>query len=251
MTIIVHDWYVSPYMICMILAFIISFALSWLMLRQDIPNRIIGLSLFMNIVFIAIGGKAYTTVFSYDFRIPEIYNSKYLNVLAIPFSSMGAMFGMLISIWVFNWIYGKDKEKFWKIYALQLPLLYSVSKIGCLLMGCCHGIEYDGVLGIKYIAENDNISYGLPIETVFPVQLCETILFAVIFGCFFSYYMRNKSYSVELLCCICAVAKGILEVLREGHLRHELNSNQMFCVMVFGVAVLIYWIKKARNFNCI
>lgn len=250
MVITVHYWHVSPYMVCMIAAFVISYIIIFALLKKhNVEGRIIGLSLLMNIVFIGIGGKLYTFIFSYKCVIPQLYDSNFLNICAIPFSSMGAMFGMLVSIVGFNYINGTDSKLFWKAYALQLPLLYSISKIGCLLMGCCHGISYEGILKVTYKAADGEVTFAIPEFNVFPVQLCETIAFAIIFAIFLRMYIAKDNYSVEMLCVICAITKGLLEILREEHIGHILNINQIFCLLVMCGAIAVFGFRKVKYFK--
>lgn len=63
-----------------------------------------------------------------------------------------------------------------------IPLGHAIGRIGCLLGGCCYGMEYDGPLAIHY----PHSLLGLPPEQgYFPVQpleaLCNVAIFAVLF----------------------------------------------------------------------
>lgn len=51
-----------------------------------------------------------------------------------------------------------------------VPLGHALGRIGCVLAGCCHGMEYEGFLALHY----PNSVLGLPAEQgYFPVQLVE------------------------------------------------------------------------------
>ena len=58
-----------------------------------------------------------------------------------------------------------DGQTLAKEYLFLLPLLHAFWKIGCLLGGCCYGIEYKGPLAIIYPS---NVNIEFPVDVVFP-----------------------------------------------------------------------------------
>ena len=156
---------IPPYVVMIVLACAIGIAMQYIMNRKrGIDKKIAGfvalLSPFMSFFFgflltyVSSGGKSF------------------------GLSSIGGLVGMYGSVLTLALIVG-DKEQSRVMFencTLALPLMYSVSKLGCLFAGCCHGRPYSGPFSIEYT--------GKVTETggVFPVQLSETVVFFLIFA---------------------------------------------------------------------
>jgi len=239
MVIKITDYPVPPYGICMGLAFIVSFLIAYYLLRKvGIPSEIIRLSILMNVVFVLIGGKIYTVLVATDDNV-RLWNAS--------FSSVGGLIGMLVGIELFNKIYDQNKTAFRSIYILVIPLLYGISKIGCLLAGCCCGIPYSGIGSVKYIISIKNtqnsawnvVSTHIPSENVFPVQLIEAFIFALIF--IFGYFLYKRQMAMRattfvlLAGCVC---KFSLEYLRWDNIDRMINANQMICLLLFIITIV-------------
>ena len=37
-----------------------------------------------------------------------------------------------------------------RLFSVTLPLIYGLAKIACFIVGCCHGIPYDGLFSVTY-----------------------------------------------------------------------------------------------------
>ena len=87
--------------------------------------------------------------------------------LVFGFSSYGGLIGMILALYIFCMVFKYNKSLFFKHVFLCLPLMYSIGKIGCFLVGCCYGIQYNGFGSIKYLT-----SRGAPLNVnLFPIQL--------------------------------------------------------------------------------
>lgn len=159
-------------------------------------------------------------------------------------SSMGGLAGMYAA----SLFVALVKRKYGETGVLMqnctfvLPLIYSISKIGCLFAGCCHGIEYDGIFSIKYIRAEDSI-------TVFPVQAAETLVFAVIFAAGMMLLKKRKNSSVFVVFMLSAVSKGMLDFLRISHSGKIITFNQILCIILIasGFAVRIINQRKSEK----
>lgn len=225
------DFTISPYVVMFLLSFICSFIIVFLLLRRKgVPARFIGYSMFLNIVMILCGAKMYS-VFTSGFR---------QSILTSGISSLGGVIGLFGGTIIFGRIYSEGRKLFLQTYSLVIPLMYGIAKIGCYLVGCCHGIPYAGPLAISY----DNIVIqGGP---YFPVQLTETITFVLIFLiCLGIYFSKHSDYVVPVTMILCAAGKFSLEYLREEHIGKILSVNQFICIcfMIWGI-ILIFKNKK-------
>lgn len=62
--------------------------------------------------------------------------------------SFGAVLGALLTGWVVARLRRQSAAESLDVVALVLPLILGVYRIGCLLNGCCYGVETDGILGV-------------------------------------------------------------------------------------------------------
>ena len=222
---------ISPYPFTFLASFVLSFLIVFALLRhQGIPANLIGYSMFLNIVMTLCGAKMYS-VFTSGFK---------QNILNSGISSLGGVIGLFAGTILFGYIYREGRKEFLKTYTLVVPLMYSIAKIGCYLMGCCHGIPYDGPLCVSY--QNDLIQGG----PYFPVQLSETVVFLLIFLiCLGIYRSKHTDYVVPAVMILCAIGKFSLEYLREEHIGKILSANQWVCIgfVLWGLS-LIYKNKR-------
>ena len=218
---------VSPYAVMFLLAFICSFVIVFILLRRKgFPVSFIGYSMFLNLVMTLTGAKLYTVITS-GFR---------QSILTSGISSLGGVIGLLAGTFIFGLIYKAGQKILLQTYCLVIPLMYSIAKIGCYLVGCCHGIPYTGPLAISY---DNMVMQGGP---YFPVQLAETITFALIFLiCLKIYFSEHNNYVVPLVMLLCAVGKFSLEYLREEHIGKILSANQLVCIgfALWGIVLIL------------
>lgn len=221
---------ISPYAITFLLAFIVSFAIVFILLsKRGIPANYIGYSMFLNVVLILYGAKLFTVVTS-GFKT-SIWNA--------GFSSLGGAIGLLLGIFIFGCMYKEGRSALFESYITVLPLMYSVSKIGCYLVGCCHGIPYSGPFAVSY--SGDYIQGG----PYFPVQLVESVTFACIFLVIFYLYMRgNRKHLIPTVMILCASTKFSLDYLREYHLSKIISANQLVCIIFFVWGILAIYKKR-------
>ncbi len=218
---------ISPYPFTFLASFLISFMIVFILLRKrDIPARYIGYSMFLNLVMSLSGAKMYSVITS-GFR---------QNILNAGISSLGGVIGLFAGTLLFGWIYKEGRKHILQAYSLVIPLMYSIAKIGCYLMGCCHGIPYDGPLSVIY---NNSAVQGGP---YFPVQLTETLCFFLIFIIGLGIYCsKYADYVVPAVMMLCAAGKFSLEYLREEHMGKILSTNQFICIaFALWGAILIY-----------
>ncbi len=274
MTIYVHDWAVSPYAVCMLLALAVGFGGAYLLLRrQGIEARLAGLSALMNIVFVLLGGKLYTIIvnafqcyagvvaqnadcISTQLAADTSGRGILGRLLYSPFSSVGGLLGMIGGIELFCLMLGDeladDKKAVREVYILQIPLIYSISKAGCFLMGCCYGISYNGPGHICYETQfadtgsevAQSILNYLPQGNLFPIQLVTSLIFMGIYVSELIRYKKKTSVAIELL-ILGGLAKFLEEFLRADR-TGLLDSNQLVCLIVIAIALIILRLKKAQ-----
>ncbi|SFC17091.1 Prolipoprotein diacylglyceryl transferase [Ruminococcus albus] len=123
---------------------------------------------------------------------------------------------------------------------VMLPLMYSVSKVGCFLAGCCYGFEYDGIFAVEYSGQ---YAHECP---AFPVQAAETISFLLIFLIGVILYTKKMRYAVQVIFITSASAKCMLDFLRASHDGIILSLTQVFCIILAFIGV-VWLIVKMKN----
>ena len=157
-------------------------------------------------------------------------------------SSIGGLVGMYGSVLTMALIV-RDSEKsriMFENCTLVLPIMYSVSKIGCLLAGCCHGRPYSGPFALEYT--------GKVTETgsVFPVQLSETVVFFIIFVTGILMFAKGSKAVIPMVFIASAAAKGLLDFTRESHVGRILSLNQILCFVMLA-AFIVYLLMKNKK----
>ena len=228
MEIVVKQGGISPYTICFLAAFLLDYLyVAYELRRTGVPRKHILYSFMLNTVLILYGGINYTT-------ITEIIAKR--QVERVGFSGLGGVIGMVLGVVVFGWISREHRDDIRRTYIVSLGLMYSVSKLGCFLVGCCYGVPYEGFGSVTYIKEGME-----PIGRV-PVQLLEVILFAVLFMLVHFYGKKHKDKAIIASFMVYSLGKFSLDYLREYTSRPVFSHNQLVCIVIFllGIGLLIY-----------
>ncbi len=211
-----------------LLSFLISFMIAVIMMiRKGVDKKKALFSAMFNFICSLYFAYLFSVVTSGDIL-------KYLK--SISFSSIGGLIGVAVGVIVLSFLFKEYRSPLIKAYALVIPLMYSISKMGCFLVGCCYGIEYDGPFSVTYsgrLAHRPNVE-------LFPVQLMEVVVFFVIFwvGLILEYKIRSK-YSVSILVIICALTKGSLDFLRSSHVDQIISVNQAACIVIIIISLIV------------
>lgn len=220
---------IPPYVVMIVIACAVGIAMQYIMNRKrGIDKKIAGfvalLSPFMSFFFgllltyVSSGGKSF------------------------GLSSIGGLVGMYGSVLTLALIVG-DKEKSRAMFencTLALPLMYSVSKLGCLFAGCCHGRPYSGPFSIEYTGKVTEAG------GVFPVQLSETVVFFLIFAAGVIMFAKGSKSAVYAVFIASAAAKGLLDFTREDHIGKIVSLNQILC-FVMMIVCIVYLVIKSKK----
>lgn len=223
----------SPYAMAIFASLIAGFVCAGvIMVRNKIPGIIVFLSLLIN--------SALTLYFGILFSVLTTLASKHRFELGL--SSAGGAIGILVGTVLIYLICQNKNYPLLKGYALSLALMYSVSKVGCFLSGCCSGREYHGFGCVTYHGEGAHI-HPYP---VFPVPLLETIVFFIIFMVFAILFKRVKTTTMLI---VYAVAKFATDFLRESHEGVILSVNQGFCLLIAVLCIVYICIEPKLKFT--
>lgn len=141
-----------------------------------------------------------------------------------------------------------------KIIIPYIPIGHAIGRIGCLLAGCCYGMEYSGPFAIYY---SNSITGLLPTQGYFPVQILEALLNICI--CLILLKARKKTTQKFELLALYSILYGcvrfLLEFLRGDSIRgiyHSISTSQWISLILFVLGILyIIYLKTAKKRDCI
>ena len=198
-------------------------------------NEIIGLLLYENVGIIG-GAKILSYLQNYS-----RYNGEF-KFIQLGLSSYGAVFGVILFLLLFCFQFKKSLKELLYIFMPSLPLMYAIGKIGCFLVGCCYGIEYNGIFKVVY-KFSDSVPSGI---SLFPVQIFETIVFMLIFIYMIIKHLK-KQFNIKTLgisIILCGLAKFLLDFLRMSHKNTILSLNQYISIVFIVIGLIIYYKNK-------
>ena len=171
-----------------------------------------------------------------------LLNNNSKSIIHSGMSSYGGLIGAIIMIVIFKIIYKLDLKNLILVILPSIPLMYSVGKIGCYLVGCCGGFIYSGIGAVSYKYSK----YMDPNLTYFPVQLLETIVFFLIFLYIIIINKKGKyNYdSINKIFILCISAKFLLDYFRKEHNGLELSINQYVSIVIILFIIIYNWYKK-------
>lgn len=138
-------------------------------------------------------------------------------------SSLGAAIGMFLCTGIYPKVrHIKSFKNTLRIMTYCLPLIYALSKFGCLINGCCCGEIAD-----------------------IPIQIIESAIFLTIF-----FIVSLTEIPTTATVMLCAIAKIFVENYRDGMAFP--NANQIVCIGIIlcniaWIAVNIIKRRKLKN----
>lgn len=229
---IVPAFDISLYPFFFIGSFVIAFTLSYVILHiEGIPNQIIALNSILVLIMCLFGAMSFDVIrsgFSKSF-------------MEAGFSSLGGAIGLLLAVLIMSFIYPQGKESLIRTFTLMIPLMYSISKLGCFFAGCCRGIPYTGFGAVRYNNQ------AVVTDYVFPIQLVESIAFLFIFLVGVMLLIKHNTDLVAIVMWLCAIGKFSLDFLREEHIGKVLTVNQIISMVFLIISINIYIISRAKK----
>lgn len=163
----------------------------------------------------------------------------------------GGLIGGMIAGLIFGKIKKYDMIEVSDICAPMAPLFHTFGRIGCVLGGCCYGIECD----FGYTIHNNDLIFGLSGVNRFPVQLLEAILNFCLF-LLLHYLLKKDKFKGRLFAMyllIYSIIRFLDEFLRgdayRGYL-FGLSTSQIISILLFVgsiIYLIIFNVKKKKG----
>ena len=155
----------------------------------------------------------------------------------------GGLIGAVVFLYIYCRQYKVDFVAFIDVFAVMIPFVHGVGRIGCFLAGCCYGIEYHGPFAVQFPYQE-----GVPeLSEVpkFPVQLFEAGLNFIFFGVLLFLFMKvglraGKVLGVYLI--YYSIVRFILEYFRGDAIRGSigvLSTSQIISIVLLPIGIFL------------
>ena len=155
----------------------------------------------------------------------------------------GGLLGLLAGICIVAKIIKKAPVDILNFIAPSIPLFHGFARIGCLLSGCCYGVQWNW--GVRMVNSPEIVR--------FPVQLFESCCDFLIFTWLILYQKKSKHPQDILMKYLCsyAICRFILEFFRGDAVRglwlFGISTSQVISIIIVAIIVLAKIRRKKVN----
>lgn len=180
------------------------------------------------------------------------YPDKLWNIISIYISGgfvfYGGLIGAILGVFLASKYFKVPVFEQFNLMAPVIPLVHGFGRIGCHIVGCCYGMEYDGPLSICYEASN----YAPNGVGLFPVQMIEAIGDFVIFAVLISLVIAGKAqkYYMYIYLAAYSVMRFVLEFFRGDDYRGEVmgvSTSQIISIILWITLVTVFVVDKRKK----
>lgn len=204
--------------------------------------------LMLAIMGAIIGGRLLYTAMHYDemhslFEIVNVWNG--------GFAVLGSIIGIFISVSTYLALYHVPILPIADIISLYALLINSWGRVGCFLVGCCHGKIWYSPFATIY---TDPESYALLNVPLHPSQLYSVTTFMIVFAILYHYKEQLFKLSGTMF-GLYVIIIGLERTLNE-YFRYEydasnvlFNTHQIIGIILalIGIGIIIQSILKKRS----
>jgi phosphatidylglycerol:prolipoprotein diacylglycerol transferase len=165
-------------------------------------------------------------------------------------SIYGAVLGAMLAILIYCLV---NKLSFWQIGDISAPgalIGQAIGRVGCIIGGCCYGLENPPFCAIEYTSANHGL-YGTPIGIpLYPTQIYHLVWNLVAFGILWPLRTKLKPQGTVFLSYLALYALGDLMIrfLRQGTpFLFGMQQAQLIGIVVLLVTVPWLAIKLWRG----
>lgn len=216
---------ISTYILIIGIAFLISFIVFYKISKKNYIKLDIIYIYVINIVGFAIGSKLMSLISNnIEMTIYNFINSGY--------SFLGGILGSILVVVMYCKKYKLNFIDILSNFTVIYPLIYSISKIGCFLNGCCYGI----INNYK-----------------FPLPLVDTAIMLILFLILLVVTNKQKPLVTGIFFGIFSIVRFLEDYFRESRniLIVNFTLEQIVCGMLLITSVTIFIFRMHRKVNYI
>lgn len=202
-------------------------------------------------LFCILGAKIlYLLISIHTIELTKLNDLAYISTLMNGgFVFYGGFIGIFPALYLCRKKLGIHVSEYLQYCTGCFPIAHGFGRLGCYLVGCCHGIPYEGWFSVIY---SDSL-YAPNGVRLLPVQLLEA-LGEFIIGLFLVYSCKrlNGISAIAIYMTLYSGMRFFLEYLRGDFIRGSLyafSTSQCISIVVFiiGLSVCIYKVVQKRN----
>lgn len=218
----------STYMLIIGLAFIIAFFIFYKILNKNISKVDVLYIYVINITGFAIGSK-----------LLSLFSNKEMltlsNFINSGYSYVGGILGSILLIFIYCKRYKLDFKHILSVFSVIYPIIYSVSKIGCFLNGCCGGII------------NINNEYYK-----FPLQLIDSTIMFILFCTLLVLYIKKEKIVINLFFVTFSGIRFFEDFFRNDRniIIFNFTLEQVICIILIIIFFLVPMYKILKKAIC-
>ena len=164
----------------------------------------------------------------------------------------GAVLGAALGIWIYSHFSKQSFGYLADVIAPGIIMAQAIGRVGCVLNGCCYGLETDIFCAVIYTSPDSFAPIGVPVH---PTQIYEIIYNVMLFGVLLLLRGRFKPDGTLFLIYLglYSVWRFSISFLREGTpFLFELHQAQVIAIIVILIALYIFafkarWVKKVTE----
>lgn len=254
---------ITFYLLCGILGLAASIVVVCILVRKHnvTPSRFFGLYLCAGAGLFVGGHLLFFLVGLPDFIKYDVPTLKSFNdfISAFGIAASGMVFyGGLLMALLFMYLYCKSVKlpvrPYFNIMVVTFPLFHCFGRIGCVLSGCCYGIEYHGPLAINYSASliTRGVNDDLADFSRFPVQLLEALLELILFIVLLIIYTKKEdAFSVTTTYLLCYPVIRFFDEFLRGDVQRGIwgpfSTSQWISLAIFLITLIYRIVQQNRS----
>ena len=211
--------------------------------RAKLPGIDVLFTALFGLIGVGVGGKIlyWITILPIIIRNISLFTDPdFFNTVIVPGS---VFYGGLIGSIIFAYLYIKknkmDATVCGDLFAPAIPMFHAFGRLGCLFVGCCHGIPFEN--GIVF----HNAIGGAPSDIpLFPTQPIETGYNLLVFAALLiiGHFAKKKGNLVWYYMLMYAPFRFVIEFFRGDVVRGHLwifSTSQWVSILLAGFAVFM------------
>lgn len=160
----------------------------------------------------------------------------------------GGLYGALLGCAAYTKVFKQDTREIFMYISPVIPLFHIFGRVGCFLVGCCHGMESEQ-FGIAY-TEAIGAENGIP---YIPIQLYEAIGDLVIFIILLINQFKVKKYyqPIGIYLTLYGILRFVLEFFRGDEVRGIfgfLSTSQWISLVTIPLGIYCLVVVPEKNF---
>lgn len=166
----------------------------------------------------------------------------------------GGLLGGILALYISLRSRRLPMRTYMNLIVVVFPLFHGIGRIGCVLTGCCYGIEYHGPLAITYpdSVVTEGLNDHITDFSRFPVQPLEAVLEIILFVILLVLYLKKDDKISILIPYLLsyAVIRFLDEFLRGDEIRGiwgPFSTSQWIALIVIIVTIIYLIFKKQKH----